>query len=300
LFVVGVAMPFSFARRAEKGESKADRVRKIIRRSVILFVIGMAVQGNLLEFKLSSLHIFCNTLQAIAVGYLVSGLLLIYTGIRVQALFAAAMLVGYWALLMYVPVPGYGAGVLRPDANLALAVDEWVLGRFRDGTPYTWVLSGMTFTASVLLGVFGGHVLRSDRSQHAKLALLTGLGLASLAAGWIWAEWLGFPIIKHIWTSSMTLWAAGWSYLLLALFYWLIDVRGWRRWAFPLVVIGMNAIVIYVAYHFVSFREIAEGLVGGLAGHLGPAGPVAIEFTAVLLAWLILFHLYRQRIFLRI
>jgi len=300
LFVVGVSMPFSFARRLAEGQSKADLYRNIVRRSVILFVLGMAVQGHLLDFKLSTLHVFCNTLQAIAVGYLVSGFLLLNTGARGQAMFAALVLVGYWALLMFVPVPGYGTGTLRPDANLALAVDEFVLGRFRDGTSYTWVLSGMTFTATVLLGVFAGHVLHSTRSPKWRLASLTTMGLVSLAAGWAWAEWLGFPIIKHIWTSSMVLWAGGWSYLLLALFYWLTDILHWRRWAFPFVVIGMNAITVYVAYHFVPFATIAEGLVGGLAAHLGRGGPAAVACMTMLLVWLMLYHMYRRKIFLRI
>ena len=125
-----------------------------------------------------------------------------------------------------------------------------------------------------------------------------GIGVPGGRLGW--AEWLGFPIIKHIWTSSMTLWAAGWSFLLLALFYLLIDVWGWRRWAFPFVVIGMNAITIYVAYHFVPFRAIAEGIVGGLANHLGRGRPAVIELATVALVWLLLYHMYRQKIFLRI
>jgi predicted acyltransferase len=299
LFVVGAAMPFSFSRRLEE-KSRAQLYAKIVRRSVILFILGMAVQGHLLDFDLATLHVFCNTLQAIAVGYLVAGIVMLNTGFRGQFVFAVLMLVGYWLLLMYVPVPVYGAGVLRQDANIALTVDEIVLGRFRDGTPYTWVLTGMTFTATILLGVFSGHVLRSRLPPLGKLLALATLGLGSLAAGWAWAEWLGFPIIKHIWTSSMTLWAAGWSYLLLALFYLLIDVWGYRRWAFPFVVIGMNAITIYVASFFVPFRAIAESLVGGLGRHLGRGGPVFVELASMMLAWLVLYHLYRQRIFLRI
>jgi predicted acyltransferase len=293
-------MPFSFSRRLEEGQSKAALYAKIARRCVILFVLGMIVQGHLLDFKLSTLHVFCNTLQAIAVGYLVAGILLLHVGIAVQVAVTALLLVGYWLLMMYVPVPGHSAGVLEPDANLALTVDEYVLGRFRDGTSYTWVLSGMTFSATVLCGVLGGHVLRSQQSPWAKVLWLTVMGLGCLAGGWAWAEWLGFPIIKHIWTSSMTLWAAGWSYLLLAVFYLLIDAIGVRRWAFPFVVIGMNAITIYVASFFVPFRAIAERIVGGLAEHAGAAGPLVVAFTTVLLAWLILYHLYRQRIFLRI
>jgi predicted acyltransferase len=300
LFVVGAAMPFSFSRRIQEGQSKGALYAKIARRVAILFVLGMIVQGNLLEFDLSTLHLFSNTLQAIAVGYLVAGVVMLNMRVWGQVLVTALLLVGYWLLLMYVPLPGQGAGIIKPDANVALAVDEFVLGRFRDGTAYTWVLSGMTFSATVLLGVLSGHVLRANLHPALKLLGLTAMGLACLAGGWAWAEWGGFPIIKHIWTSSMALWAAGWSYLLLALFYLVMDIAGWRRWAFPFIVIGMNAITIYVAVFFIPFRAIAEGFVGGLAGHLGAAGPVAIEFTAVLLAWLVLYHLYRQKIFLRI
>src|SRR5204863_3571919 len=108
--------------------------------------------------------------------------------------------------------------------------------------------------------------------------------LGCLAAGWVWAEYLGFPIIKHIWTSSMALWAGGWSYLLLALFYLMIDIAGFRRWAFPFVVIGANAIVIYVLWDlFNPFTTLSTKLVGGLASHLGSFGPFVIAFTAVLI-----------------
>jgi predicted acyltransferase len=300
LFVVGAAMPFSFSRRIEEGHSKADLYAKMARRVVILFILGMIVQGHLLDFKLSTLHIFCNTLQAIAVGYLFAGIALLHLGKAAQVVFTALLLVGYWLLLVYVPVPVHGAGVLEPDANLALTVDEFVLGRFRDGTPYTWILSSLTFTATVMCGVLAGHVLRAAISGWIKVLALSAIGAGCLAAGWAWAEWLDFPIIKHIWTSSMTLWAAGWSYLLLALFYLLIDVVGLRRWAFPFIVIGMNAITIYFAYWFIPFASIAKSLVGGLADHLGAAGPVLVQFTAVLLVWLLLYHLYRQKIFLRI
>jgi predicted acyltransferase len=210
------------------------------------------------------------------------------------------MLVGYWLLLTRVPFQGHAAGVLEPNANVAMAVDEYVLGPFRDGTTYTWVLSGMTFAATTLLGVFGGQVLRAAWSQATKFIVLTMLGVVSLVGGYAWATWLGFPIVKHVWTSSMVLWAAGWSYFLLAAFYLLIDVLDWRRWAFFFMVIGMNAITIYVAWHLISFEQVSEGLVGGLARHLGAAGPVAVAATSVGLGWLALYHLYRQKIFLRV
>jgi predicted acyltransferase len=300
LFVVGAAMPFSLSRKAELGQTKAQLYGKMIRRCLVLWLLGMIVQGNLLDFNASTLHLYSNTLQAIAVGYLVAGIVILNVGVVGQIAFTAAMLVGYWLLLTRVPFQGHAAGVLEPNANVAMAVDEYVLGPFRDGTTYTWVLSGMTFAATTMLGVFGGQVLRAAWSQATKFIVLTMLGVVSLAGGYAWATWLGFPIIKHIWTSSMVLWAAGWSYLLLAAFYLLIDVLGWRRWAFFFMVIGMNAITIYVAWHLISFEQISEGLVGGLARHLGAAGPVAVAATSVGLGWLALYHLYRQKIFLRV
>lgn len=303
LFVVGAAMPFSFAKQLEQGRSKSGLYVKILRRTLILFVVGMAVQGHLLDFKLETLHLFANTLQAIAVGYLISAIVMLNVGIIGQLIFAAIMLIAFWALLMFYPLVGIGSGSLEPHANVAYSVDQFVLGRFIDGTdpPYTWVLSGMTFSATVLMGVFGGHVLRSRLSPMPRLLALTLMGLGCLAAGWIWANWLGFPIIKHLWTSSMALWAGGWSYLLLAVFYLLIDVLGFRRWAFPFVVTGANAILIYVLWDLVvPFNQIAHGLVGGLAAHLGRVGTFLVALTAVMLWWVILYDLYRRKVYLRI
>jgi predicted acyltransferase len=302
LFVVGAAMPFSFSRRMEAGQSKAGLYGKIIRRTVVLFILGMIVQGNLLDFNSSTLHVYCNTLQAIAAGYLVAGFVILNVGILGQVIVTLILLIAYWLLLRFVPFDGHPAGTLEPNANLALAVDKFILGRFIDGTqpPYTWILSSMTFAATVMLGVLSGHILRAKTKRWQKLFALIAAGIACLAAGWAWAEWGGFPWIKHIWTSSMALWAAGWSFLLLAIFFFLIDIIGWRWWAFPFVVIGMNAITIYVANRFIPFRGISESLVGGAARHAGAAEQLTVQFTAVLLAWLLLYHLYRQRIFLRI
>lgn len=301
LFIVGAAMPFSLSHRLAEGAAKSQLYLKMLRRVLILFVLGMSVQGNLLDFDLSRLHVYANTLQAIAVGYLVAGIVMLNVGVAVQLVFTALMLAGYWLLLTRVPFGDQPAGTLLPNANVALAVDEFVLGRFRDGTTYTWVLSGMTFAASVLLGVQSGHILRSRWSAAAKFFALVAAGLLCLAAGCLWAERLGFPIIKHIWTSSMTLWAAGWSFLLLAAFYLVIDVIGWSRWAMPFIVIGANAITMYVlAYKFVPFDDIANSLVGGLARHSYGGGPVLIAFTTMTLVWFVAHHLYRQRIFIRV
>lgn len=298
LFVSGASMPFSFSKWAKGGGDRKGLYLRLARRLALLWILGMMVQGNLLAFDLERLALYSNTLQAIAAGYLVAAVLLLTAGVRAQVAVTAALLLGYWAILALAPIPGEGAGILEPWRNFALHADKILLGEFRDGTTYTWTISSMGFAATVMQGVFAGHLLRSRLSESRKTLALLGLGAASLALGWAWSYWL--PIIKHIWTSSMVLWAGGWCYLLLGAFYWVLDVKGWRRGAFPLAVIGMNAIAVYVATHLVSFRHIAEGLVGGAAARLGAAGEFLLAFTTLLIPWLILLYMYRKKTFIRI
>ena len=298
LFIVGVAMPFSVGKRIERGDSRGAIYRKVLYRFVVLFILGMAAQGHLLEFNLGNLHLYCNTLQAIAAGYLISAIALVELPVRWQAVLTGALLVAYWALLAFVPVPGHGAGVLTPDGNLAIWIDKALLGPFQDRTPYTWILSSLGFGATTLIGVLAGHLLRARLPGRRKVLVLAVSGLTCLAGGWLWS--LPSPIIKHIWTSSMVLWAAGWSLLLLALFYWIIDVLGYRRWAFFFTVIGMNAIVAYLAPDFIDFGHTSSALFGGLAKHLGIGGEFLLAFGAVGLLWAGLYYLYRNRTFLRI
>ena len=297
LFIVGAAMPFSFAKRFAQGSSLGAVYRKIIIRVLILWVLGMIAQGSLLKFKLDELRLFSNTLQSIAVGYLVASIALLHLPVLGQLALAAALLLGYWGLMVWVPVPGHPAGLLEPGVNLARYVDEKVLGDFKNTNTYTWVLSGMGFAASVLLGVMSGHILRLRRSGWTRFALLLVAGGACLAAGWYWG--CVFPINKHLWTSSMVLWAGGWSFLLLALFYVVIDVLGLRAWAFPLVVIGSNALLAYMVSHVWPMKQFAEPLVGGLARHLDKYGPALLSFTSLAVLWIMLWYLYRNKTFLR-
>jgi predicted acyltransferase len=298
LFIVGVAMPFSFSKRLARGDSRRSIYGKVIYRVAVLWVLGMVAQGHLLAFDLNNLQLYSNTLQSIAAGYLVAAIALVELPVRWQAALAGALLVVFWGLMMFVPVPGYGAGVLTPDGNLAMYVDKAVLGRFRDGTNYTWILSSLGFAATVLMGVLSGHLLRAPMPGRRKALLLVGAGLACLLAGWLWG--FSFPIIKHIWTSSMVLWSGGWCLLLLALFYWVIDVLGYRRWAFFFTVLGMNAIVAYMAPDIIPFREISQTLFAGLARHLGMFGPVLVAFGTLGVLWLGLYYMFRKRTFVRI
>jgi predicted acyltransferase len=301
LFIVGVAMPFSFGKRIEQGASRGAIYRKVLVRTLVLFVLGMAAQGHLLDFKLDTLHIYCNTLQAIAAGYLIAAILMLNLPVLAQVAATAALLGGYWAIMVYVPIPGQGAGHLEEKLNLALYIDERLLGHFRDGTSYTWILSSMAFAATVMLGVLGGHILHSRRGPWLKLLGLVAAGGVCLGLGWAWSY--KFPIIKHIFSSSMVLWAAGWSYLLLALFYLVIDVIGLRFWAWFFVVIGANAIFAYMLAEVNTldgFRQLTDRWVAGLAGHLDKFGGPLRTVCAFLLLWGILCYMYRKRTFLRI
>jgi predicted acyltransferase len=298
LFIVGVVMPFSFAKRLDRGDSQLRLYLHILIRTVVLFVLGMIAQGQLLAYDLSRLHIYCNTLQAIAVGYFIAAILILRLKPRWQIGVTAVLLVVFFALMKWVPVPGYGAGVLTPEGNLAIYIDKLLLGHFQDETPYTWILSSMTFACTVMLGAFAGYILRSSARQLTKVAYLLGLGVATIGLGLLWSLW--FPIIKHLWTSSFVLYAAGMSYILLALFYLVIDVMGFRIWSFGFVVIGANAIFAYMATMLFDFRKIGSIFVGGLSRHLGDWYPFVHALSGFLVLWLILFYLYRKKTFLRV
>jgi predicted acyltransferase len=298
LFIVGVAMPLSLGRRLGLGEPRSRIYAKALRRAVLLWILGMISQGNLLDFRLETLRLYSNTLQAIAAGYLIATIALVELSVMKQALAAGVLLVVYWLLMVMVPVPGQGAGVLTPDGNLAIWIDRTLLGHFQDGTHYTWILSSLGFGATVLIGVLAGHLLRSRSSGRNKVLALVAAGLGCLLAGWLWS--LAFPIIKHLWTSSMVLWAAGWSLLLLAMFYGVIDVLGFKRWAFPFRVIGANAIVAYMAPGLFNIGGISHHLFGGLSKHAGSAGDLLVAAGSVAILWCGLYYLFRKRTFVRV
>jgi len=298
LFVVGVVMPFSFNKRLARGDSKRQLYFHIVKRTLILFVLGMIAQGHLLAYDLSKLRIYSNTLQAIAAGYLIAAIIMLNMRIVWQVVTTAALLLLFWALMMLVPVPGHKAGVLTSEGNLAIYLDKLILGRFQDGTSYTWILSSMTFGCTVMLGAMAGHLLRSEKRGRAKTLWLLAAAAACLVLGLIWDIW--FPIIKHLWTSSFVLFSAGLCYLLLALFYLIIDVGGFKKWAFGFVVIGTNAIAVYMATRVFDFRRIGGIFVGGLDRWCGNWNPFIHAVAGLAVIWLILWWMYRKKAFIKV
>ena len=303
LFVVGVVMPFAFNKRLARGDSKRRLYFHIVKRTVILWILGMVAQGHLLEYDSSKLYIYSNTLNAIAAGYFISAIVILNMRLVGQVLTTAILLLVFWALMMLVPVPGQGLVLLARDANLALHIDKFILGRCYGGGDYTWILSSMTFACTVMLGVMAGHLLRCEKNGRAKVLYLTAAGIGCLLMAVLWHNW--FPIIKRIWSSSFVLFSGGLCYLLLALFYLVIDVWGFKKWAFGFVVIGSNAIAVYmltrssITRHF-DFRKIGDIFVTGLDRWVGDCSGLIHAVAGFAALWLVLWWMYRKKLFIRI
>ncbi len=297
-FIIGAVMPFSLLKRAEKGENRKHLYVRIVRRSLILVLLGL-VAGGVLEFDFANMR-WMGVLQRIGLCYLLVSVLVLNTKRRTQFGVFVTILLLYWAALALIPVPHFGAGHMTPEGSLHTFVDQKLLpGRFPAAFygpgDSLGVLSTLTAACSVLLGVFAGDWIKSERRAKTKtLGLLIG-GILCLGIGYLWS--LVFPIIKHIWTSSYVLWAGGWCLILMAAFYWIIDVKGRVRWALFFIVIGMNAILIYFGQQVVDFDGIATFFLSGVMAKAGVISPVLLPLGALLVKWLGLRFLNQHKLF---
>ncbi|MCR9228646.1 MAG: DUF5009 domain-containing protein [Flavobacteriaceae bacterium] len=298
LFVVGAVIPFSMERRVRSTSNKFSLYPHLIRRFVILFILGWVVQGNLLHFDLQKFQVFSNTLQAIAVGYLFTCIAYIHLGKKGRYLLFLGCLLVYTLLLEFLYVPGTGPSELLPDRNIALYIDRLIFGPFDDGYQYTWLLTGLGFTATTLSGLFAGELLKSRPFETRTLWLLTIVGLVGISMALVLHIW--HPIVKKIWTSSFVLLSSGICFLLLALFYWIVDIKKYRQWAYPLKVIGMNAITAYVLSHVIHFPSIAKQLLFGLEQFVGPYYDALASIGGFLLLYLLLWYMYKNQTFIKI
>lgn len=298
LFIVGAAIPFALSKRKLENSSLVSIYKKLIRRFVILFFLGWIVQGHLLEFNIETFSIFSNTLQAIAVGYFFSGIAYLHFKRNTRLILFASCLLIYTLLITIPDVPGVGRGVLLPDSSFAWYVDQQVFGKFQDGTQYTWLLSGFGFIATTLSGVFAGELIKSDLPGKKVALYLFLIGIAGIISGMLLGIW--HPIIKKLWTSSFVLASSGVCFLLLSLFYWIIDVKGKVKWAFPLKVIGMNAIVAYVLSHVFNFHQIAEMVLFGLKQFVADFNYLVLAIGGFGILYLILWYMYKNKTFIKV
>lgn len=310
VFVVGISTAFSISRRLEKGEDRWLMVRHILARGGWMILLGILVSNAGFRWSdgLAGIR-WMGVLQRIAICYCVSALLMIFTKPRFQAVVAGALLVGYWLLLGFVPVPGHGSVILNgPGMNIVNYMDSRFLpGRLFYGTyDPEGLLSTIPAIATCLLGVFTGYWLRREGkwrgkpiTKAQKAGLLVVFGLVAVGLGLLWN--MNFPINKKIWTSSFVLLTGGLSAICMAAFYWLIDIRGKRKWAFPFVVIGVNSIFIYLAAELIPFGTITNWLMGQkLLTWFGSAQALSLAALTLIIEWSILYTLYRRRLFLKI
>jgi len=297
MFVMGAAIPLSVAKRRARGATDRSLLLHAVRRALIMFCLGTITQGNLLLFELSKFRPCYSVLHGLAAGYLLATVVVLKVREKWHPATIGAFLLVYWAMIMLIPVPGVGAGRLTPQENVATYVDKLVLGRFHYGEN-TWFLSYLGFGASVLLGVLAGQILMADRTAKSKIYRLLGSGAVSLAGGLLWSLW--FPVIKLLWTSSYVLIGGGLSFLVSALFYWIIDVLGYRKWAFGFIVIGMNSIAVYFATEVFDFRRVGNVFVGHLLPRLGRWDRLVEASAAFAVVWLILYWMYRKKEFVKI
>lgn len=267
LWIMGVSLTLSTARRVEAGADRAALLRHIVRRAAILVGLGLFLNAfpfGLLpahEFSLATLR-WPGVLQRIGLCFAAAGAIFLFTGWRGQLAWTVALLAGYWALLTLVPVPGHGAGGLEPQGNLAGWIDARLLaGHTWSGAPAPGfdpegLLSTLPAIATVLCGVLAGQALRAAREAARAAAGLVGAGVVLLAVGAWWGA--VFPLNKNLWTSSYSVFMAGWASLLCGICHWAIEVRGWRAWARPFVWYGVNALALFVL----------AGVVGRLLGLL--------------------------------
>jgi predicted acyltransferase len=322
-FLVGAALPFSLARRSAEGQSQAHRTLHAFARALILVLLGVFLRST------GSAHThwtFEDTLSQIGLGY---GFLYLLglRSVRAQSLALALILFGYWLLFALYPLPGPGfdwsAAGAKPEwmlpgfaahwslnTNPAAAFDRWFLNLFPPAHWFTNNASGYSTLSfiptlgTMILGLLAGGVLRSERTATAKIRMFAAAGLVGLGLGWLLGALGICPVVKKIWTPGWVLFSGGWCFLFLAGFYWVLDVWNIRRWAFPLIVVGMNSIAAYLIAHlWVGFIERA------LPRHFGRlwfsfAGPayehMLLGAGVLMTEWLILWWMQRNKIFLRV
>ena len=270
LWIAGVSMTFSFAKRLERNDSRARLLTHTVQRAATIFLLGLFL--NLFpSFQFSTVRI-PGVLQRIAVCYLIAGVVFLYTSLRGQILWTASLLFVYCALMKLAPVPGFGAGILEKEGNFAQYIDQLVLSGHMWASSKTWDPEGSVSTlpaiATVLFGILTGHLLRSRLNPESKTAWLMVMGNCLIGGGLVWAWWL--PINKPLWTSSYSLFMAGMAANVFGCCYWLIDIKGYRRWSRPFAIYGMNAITVYVL----------AGALSKLSSFIKVAGVDGSEITA--------------------
>ncbi len=300
MFISGVAIPYALTSRLEKGVEQSVLVKKVFKRMILLFLFGLLYNGAL-QRGFGDLR-YASVLSQIGIAYFFAALIVIYTkNLKTRIFWLLGILVFIAALQLLVDIPGYGAGNLTREGSINSWIDQHFLPGRLYGKTYDpeGLLCIVSATSVTLMGTFAGKLLRDKTFAQTKktgILFITGLVLVIIALSLS----SFYPIIKKIWTVPFNLMAAGSSFLLLAIFYYIIDVKLWRGWILFFQVIGLNSITIYLGVRIIDFGSISEFFTGWLANPAGVYGAVIIAIGAVIVEWLLLYYLYKNKIFLRV
>jgi predicted acyltransferase len=321
LFLVGVSIVFSFAARLRRGESRRQILLHAFKRSLILIAVGLFVNASpIIGLDVHAWRLEGVT-QRIALCYFVAAILVLWSDFRGQLIAIAIFLAGYWALLRFVPVPGLGVPdrdipFMDPDKNIAAWFDRKLFtGHLFEGTrDPEGIISSIPAVATTLIGVLAGYWMRSNRARSTIAMRMLLFGVLGLAAGEVWNVW--FPINKNLWTSSFVLFTGGFALVFLAFLYWLLEIKRWRgAWTVPILVFGMNAIAGFVAdsliygpgYSFtvkgangaaIAWHDAAQARLESLGANPANAS-LLYSVAALLFCWLLLWTLWRKKIFIK-
>ncbi|KAA3614792.1 MAG: DUF5009 domain-containing protein [Calditrichaeota bacterium] len=315
LFIVGVSISLAMSGKKERNEPKKDLYKKIIRRTLLLFGLGLFLSGfPFFDFSIIRIP---GVLQRIAVCYFVATVIFLHGSIKTQITWTGIFLFVYWAIMEWIPVPEIGAGLYDKGANFAAYVDSLFLKGHMWSATKTWDPEGIVSTlpaiSTTLFGVLTGHLLRSKKESIEKTAIMLVAGNIAIAIGLIWSQWL--PINKSLWTSSYAVFMSGMAMVVLGISYFLIDVKGWTKGIKPFRVYGMNAITVFVLSGVVAKTlylikwQSTDGVIS-LKGWimnifflpwLSPINAsLAFALCFIFVSYMAMYFLYRKNIFIKV
>lgn len=301
LFMAGVATPYSVGRDLEKGKSRQQLLWRVIKRGLILVLLGIVANNGLKIMPISEVR-FPSVLGRIGLAYMFANIIYLYTKERAQMVWFWALIIGYWLLLKFTSAPGFAPGDLTREGNFASYVDRLLV----PGHLYLGIhdpeglMSTIPAISTGLLGILTGNFLKHNpMGQVKKVRIMAIAGVIFLGLAQLWN--LDFPINKNLWTSSFVLNVGGYSLLLLSFFYYIIDVLGYKKWSFFFRIIGMNSILIYMSGHFINWEYSTNTLLGWLGQLVGePYNMVVMAICYVMVEWAFLYFMYKKKIFLRV
>lgn len=301
IFLSGVSTPYSIGRSLEEGKSKQSLLLRVIKRGVILIVLGM-IYNNGFQIRPMSDFRFMSVLGRIGISYILANIIYLYAKERFHLIWFFGLLIGYWLILKLNSAPGFPMGDLTEPGNFASYVDRTILpGKLSRGIHDTvGFFNNIPATSTALAGIMTGNYLKKASTTPAKKARKMAIvGWISLMLAQIWS--LDFPFNKNLWSSSFVLETTGWSLILFSIFYYVIDVRGYKSWAFVFKVIGMNSILIYLSGKFINWEYTTKGMfqwVDDLAGI--PYNAILMAICALLVKWVFLYLLYQNKTFFKV